>query len=61
MSECTCPDPYRPRYDCPTHHQPISADGWTCEVCGRSVNGQTDEDGRPLHQGDSVRHVGPPR
>lgn len=39
-------------------HIPISVSGWTCDVCDAEVNGQTDEDGRPLIDGDSVRHVG---
>lgn len=39
-------------------HQVISTDGWTCDVCGRPVNGQTDENGEPTIPGDSVRHVG---
>lgn len=39
----------------PDDHLPVSVSGWTCDLCGRSVNGQTDFDGitRP---GDSVRH-----
>jgi hypothetical protein len=44
---------------CETMHEPVSVSGWTCDLCGESVNGQTDEDGRPLHDGESVRHVGP--
>ena len=38
-------------------HSVVSLDGWTCDRCGRSVNGQTDEDGRPTIEGDSVRHL----
>lgn len=43
----------------PGEHQPVSVEGWHCDVCGLPVNGQTDEAGRPLQRGDSVRHVTP--
>lgn len=39
-------------------HRVISLDGWTCDICGRSVNGQTDEDGEPTIAGDAVYHTG---
>jgi hypothetical protein len=38
-------------------HRPISTGGWHCDVCGLPVNGQTDEDGWPKMEGDSVRHT----
>lgn len=38
-------------------HRVVSVSGWTCDICGVTVNGQTDEDGWPLMQGDSVRHT----
>jgi hypothetical protein len=41
-------------------HQVISLDGWTCDICGQPVNGQTDHDGQPLISGDSVRHLTEP-
>lgn len=38
-------------------HRPVSVGGWECDICGREVNGQTDDDGRPVMRGDSVRHT----
>jgi glycine cleavage system H lipoate-binding protein len=38
-------------------HFVVSIDGYACDRCGRLVNGQTDEDGRPTIEGDSVRHL----
>lgn len=38
-------------------HRVISEGGWTCDVCGVPVNGQTDDDGNPVQDGDSVRHT----
>ena len=38
-------------------HRPVSVGGWSCDICGVGVNGQTDEDGRPVQDGDSVRHT----
>ena len=38
-------------------HRVISVGGWTCDVCGQEVNGQTDGDGIPKMDGESVRHV----
>jgi hypothetical protein len=40
-------------------HKVISRDGWTCDICGKPVNGQTDADGVPVQCGDAVYHVGP--
>jgi hypothetical protein len=40
-----------------TDHRVVSLGGWTCDVCGREVNGQTDDDGTPLMQGDAVYHT----
>ena len=39
-------------------HRIVSVDGWACDVCGQPVNGQTDADGIPLNEGESVRHLG---
>lgn len=39
-------------------HRPVSVEGWTCDACGLPVNGQTDDQGWPVMEGDSVRHVG---
>jgi len=38
-------------------HLVISVSGWTCDVCGLPVNGQTDENGWATIDGDSVRHT----
>lgn len=38
-------------------HLVVSVSGWRCDICGVPVNGQTDEEGRPLMSGDSVRHT----
>lgn len=38
-------------------HRVVSLGGWTCDVCGREVNGQTDDDGIPRMQGDAVYHT----
>jgi hypothetical protein len=39
-------------------HRVVSTGGWACDVCGREVNGQTDDDGIPKMDGDSVYHTG---
>jgi hypothetical protein len=39
-------------------HRVVSLDGWTCDVCGKPVNGQTDADGTPAQAGDNVHHTG---
>jgi hypothetical protein len=39
-------------------HRVISVSGWTCDICDVPVNGQTDRDGWPVMEGDSVRHTG---
>ena len=38
-------------------HRVISVSGWRCDVCGVEVNGQTDDEGWPMVDGDSVRHT----
>jgi len=38
-------------------HRVVSIDGWECDICGAPVNGQTDESGTPVIDGDSVRHL----
>ena len=38
-------------------HLVISVGGWTCDECGLPVNGQTNDEGQPLLDGDSVRHT----
>ena len=43
--------------DLDRHHIVISEGGWTCDVCGVEVNGQTNSEGHPVMQGDSVRHT----
>lgn len=40
-----------------TDHRAVSVSGWTCDICGLPVTGQTDEDGWPVIQGDNVGHV----
>lgn len=39
-------------------HIPVSVEGWTCDICGVPVNGQTNDLGHPVQRGDSVRHTG---
>ena len=38
-------------------HLRVSPGGWTCDVCGVAVNGQTDDGGIPLHDGEFVGHT----
>lgn len=38
-------------------HRVVSVGGWTCDRCGREVNGRTDEDGTPTMDGDAVYHT----
>ena len=42
-----------------SEHRVISESGWQCDICGVDVNGQTDDLGRPIIPGDSVRHTPP--
>jgi hypothetical protein len=40
-------------------HRVVSISGWTCDICGVAVNDhQTDADGWPLIDTESVRHLG---
>lgn len=50
---------FRSGADADTDHAVVSAGGWTCDVCGLAVNGQTDGQGRAVLDGDSVRHADP--
>lgn len=38
-------------------HLVISTSGWHCDICGVEANGQTDDQGIPVMEGDSVRHT----
>jgi hypothetical protein len=40
-----------------SEHRVVSLDGWHCDVCGSAVNGQTDDNGRPVVDGDAVYHT----
>lgn len=53
----SCPDPEVPDAEADADHAPVSIYGWNCDVCGRPVNGRTDENGVPAQQGDSVHHI----
>ena len=43
----------------PAFHRVVSTDGWYCDVCGVAVNGQTDDQGWPVMEGDNVHHLRP--